>query len=322
MAIEYLSCGNIMSDRIENEDGSYSEWNMGGPAFYALSGMRIWTKDVKLVCATGADYAETYGKWMDDNGVTRESVREEMEEHTRFTLKYMGNGAFWPTPKFSMEHLGYLKTHADDIDRAAEGYPIRGMYMAHCIDRVVWKNLAAVKAKHGFKIMWEIEYGPHLLKVYDMDRAQILDRIRGAMEVADAWSLNSNEAADLFGKDKFDDAGIINELQKLPIDFTFYRVGDRGSFAVTPTNAYFCPVQQPFGPSVDPTGCGNCSTGSAAYALFSGEHPAMVAAMGNVAGGFNAAQRGPYRLYTKEKMALARKMAGDLFEKMRSEQHF
>lgn len=322
MAIEYLSCGNIMSDRVEDEKGNFSEWNMGGPAFYALSGMRIWTPDVKLVCATGADYAETYGKWMDDNGVTRESVRVEMEQHTRFSLKYMENGAFMPTPHFSMEHLGYLKTHADDIDCAAEGYPIKGMYMAHCADKIVWKNLGQVKAKHDFKIMWEVEYSSVHRQKEGLTRDQALDKIRNGLEVADAWSLNSNEAADLFGLDKFDDAGIINQLQKLPIDFTFYRVGDRGSFAVTKTNAYFCPVLEPFGPSVDPTGCGNCSTGSAAYALFSGEHPAMVAAMGNVAGGFNAAQRGPYRLYTPEKMALARKLAGELFVEMREKQHF
>ena len=58
----------------------------------------------------------------------------------------------------------------------------------------------------------------------------------------------------------------------------------------TPKDAYFCPVIKPFGESVDPTGCGNCSTGAAAYAYFAGEHPAMVAAMANVAGGYNAAQ--------------------------------
>lgn len=322
MAIEYLSCGNIMSDRVEDEHGNFSEWNMGGPAFYALSGMRIWTPDVKLVCSTGADYADTYGKWMDDNGVSRESVRVEMEQHTRFSLKYLETGAFMPTPHFSMEHLGYLKTHADDIDRAAQGYPIKGMYMAHCADKIVWQNLAQVKAKHGFKIMWEVEYSSVNGQREGLTPSQALDKIRNGLEVADAWSLNSNEAADLFGKDKFDDEGIINELQKLPIDFTFYRVGDRGSFAVTRTNAYFCPVLEPFGPSVDPTGCGNCSTGSAAYALFSGEHPAMVAAMGNVAGGFNAAQRGPYRLYTPEKMALARQLAEKLFADMRTTQNF
>lgn len=42
----------------------------------------------------------------------------------------------------------------------------------------------------------------------------------------------------------------------------------------------------------------------------------MVAAMANVAAGFNAAQRGPYPLYTQEKMELARQTADGLYTKM------
>lgn len=322
MSIEYLACGNIMSDRIEDKDGNLSEWNMGGPAFYALSGMRIWTENCKLVCKTGADYQDTYGKWMDANGVTRESVREELQEHTRYTLKYNHDGSFAATPSFSMEHLGYLKTHADDIDEAAAGYQVKGMYMAQNLDEVVWNNLREMKEKHGLKIMWEIEYSGPFYRAMGYSHEKVLDKVHKILEVADAWSINSNEASDMFRLPKDDDAAIINELQKLPTAFTFYRVGSRGSYAVTPTNAYFCPVMEPFGPSVDPTGCGNCSTGSAAYAHFAGEHPGMVAAMANVAAGFNAAQRGPYPLYTSEKMALARKLAQDSFEKMRVEQKF
>lgn len=322
MDIHYLSCGNIMSDRIEDKNGNYSEWNMGGPAFYALSGMRLWTPECKLVCKTGADYKDTYGKWMEANGVTPESVRVEMEEHTRFTLSYNPDGSFKPVPSFSMEHLGFLKTHADDIDEAAADYDIKGMYMAHSCDAVVWNNLKRVKDKHHLKIMWEIEYAGAYRQAQGLTREHVLDKIRSAMEVADAWSLNNNEAADLFDLPGGDDAGIINELQKLPTAFTFYRVGVRGSYAVTPTNAYFCPSVSPVGSAVDPTGCGNCSTGSAAYALFSGEHPAMVAAMSNVAAGFNVVQRGPYRLYTPEKMAFARKYAQKVFDEMRQEQRF
>lgn len=316
MGVEYLACGNIMSDRIQSEDGSYSEWNMGGPAFYALSGMRIWTPQVKLVCKTGADYADSYGRWMDDNGVTRESVRVELEEHTRYTLRYNRDGSFTPTPHFSMEHLGYLKTHADDIDEAAAGCRIKGMYMAHNCDAVVWENLRRIKEKHGLKIMWEIEYAGIYRQQCGISREHMLEKIRNVMRTADAWSLNHNEAADLFALPREDDDAIIRRLQELPIAFTFYRVGARGAYAVTKTAAYFAPSVLPAGPAVDPTGCGNCSTGAAAYAYFQGEEPAMVAAMANVAAGFNAAQRGPYPLYTQEKMALARQTADGLYTKM------
>lgn len=316
MTIQYLACGNIMSDRIECQDGSFSEWNMGGPAFYALSGMRIWTKNCKLVCKTGADFRDTYSRWMLENNVSQESVRFELEKHTRYTLKYKPDGSFLPIPSFSGEHLGFLKTHADDIDKAAEGYQIRGIYMANNTDIIVWDNLRRVKEKRGMKIMWEIEYSESCRRQQRLSQYEVLNKIRHVMEVADAWSINCHEASNLFDIPMDNDEAIIQQLQKMPIDFTFYRVGEKGSYAVTKNEAYFCPAVKPFGASVDPTGCGNCSTGSAAFALFSGEHPAMVAAMGNVAAGFNAAQRGPYRLYTAEKMAFAKKLANDCAERI------
>lgn len=322
MPINYLACGNIMSDRIEQEDGSFTDWNMGGPAFFALSGMRLWTKSCKLVCSTGADYANTYGSWMDQNGVSRESVRVEAEEVTRFTLKYTPSGAFIPKAHFSMEHLGYLKTHPEAIDEACENHAVRGMYMAHNLDTVIWEKLRQVKEKYNFKIMWEIEYASQVRERMNISRAEVLDKIRRVLAVADMWSINYNEASDLFDIPREDDVRIIAELQKLPTEMTFYRVGGRGSYVVTPTNAYFCESIDPFGPSVDPTGCGNCSTGTAMYAYVSGAHPAMVAVMANVSSGFNAAQKGPYPHYTDEKMAFAQELAEKYFEKIRQEQHF
>ncbi len=319
MNVEYLACGNIMSDRIENEDSTHSDWHMGGPAFFALTGIRLWTKSCKLVCQTGEDYADTYGAWMDVHGVSRESVRVEMEHTTRFTLKYEpdGNGRFIPKPHFTQEHLGYLKTHPEEIEAAcAPG--IKGMYMAQNTDRVFWEKLEKIKAKYGFKIMWEVEYGG-LAMTRDFSRADLLERIRRVLTVADMWSINHNEASDLFGIDRADDEAIIGRLQQLPTALTFYRVGDRGAYAVTPTNAYFCESLDLFGPSVDPTGCGNNSTGAAMYAAVSGEHPAMVAVMANISAGFNAAQHGPYRLYTQESMDHARALAAEYFARMKKE---
>ena len=39
--IEYLSCGNIMSDTVARDDGTFSSENIGGPALYALAGIRL-----------------------------------------------------------------------------------------------------------------------------------------------------------------------------------------------------------------------------------------------------------------------------------------
>lgn len=317
MDIEYLACGNIMSDRIENKDGTYSDWSMGGPAFFALSGIRLWTKSCKLVCQTGADAAETYGVWMERNGLTQESVRFEAEQTTRFTLKYVEGGKFIPTPHFSMEHLGYLKTHPDEIEEACTS-AVKGIYLAQNTDAVFWEKLGRVKEKYGFKIMWEVEYAR--IFASSVSRKEFLSKVRYAMLVADMWSINYNEASDLFNLSQEDDEAIINEIQKLPVELTLFRVGKRGSYAVTPTNAFFCESINPAGPSVDPTGCGNNSTAAAMYAHVSGESPGMVAIMANISSGYNAAQHGPYPLYTDETMAYARNLAKRYFDKLKQQQ--
>ncbi len=305
MGIEYLACGNVMSDRIHKEDGSYSEWNMGGPAFFALAGIRLWTENCKLVCRTGRNFAETYGKWMDANHVSRESVRYELENTTAYTLEYTLGGAYKAEGHQSLEHLGYLKTNPEDIDRAASS-EVKGIYLAQNTDMVFWEKLAHVKAKYGFKIMWEAEYAP---KWTDMSREVFFERLHNVLPLTDMWSLNHNEASHLFDIPREEDEAIIRELQKLPVEMTFYRVGSRGSFVVTKTEAYFCPVIKPFGESVDPTGCGNNSTAAAMYAWVSGADPAMVAVMANISAGFNAAQFGTYPLYTEEDKAMAAALA-------------
>lgn len=40
----------------------------------------------------------------------------------------------------------------------------------------------------------------------------------------------------------------------------------------------------------------------------------MAAVMANISSGFNAAQKGPYPLYTEEDMQLARRLAAERFE--------
>ena len=310
--IEYMSCGNIMSDTVVDDDGKISRISMGGPAFYALSGIRLWTKNVKLVSQTGADFADSYGKWMKLNGITEESVRYELEHLTQIQLHYDQNDkGFSYSPKYSLEYLGYLKTHPRDIDEAADGYPIKGIYMANDTDRIVWEKLNKVKQKHGFKIMWELEYKlPFFITKEDYQ-----DAIRKVLPFVDIWSLNYNEASAIFGIERNDDEAIIKKIQDMPANFCFYRVGVRGSFMISRTEAVFCPSITPAGPAVDPTGCGNCSTGAAMYAFVSGHSLAETAAMANVSAGYNVSQFGVWPEYSEAIMENAALQARKLLKK-------
>jgi len=294
---KYLACGNIMSDGVVLPDGTLTRMNIGGPSMFALSGIRLFTDSCKLVTRSGADYTDTYGAWMDTNGLTRESIRVEVEHCTQHIIQHNADNSYTTTSKFGSEHLGYLKTSPADIE-AAIGPDTKAFYLAQNVDRVFWKKIAELKERTGVKMMWEIE--PNITDT---------ERMMDVISVPDMFSLNWFEASRLFGIPKENDEDIINEIMKLPVELTLYRVGPRGAYAVTPTNAVFCGPVDPYGPSVDPTGCGNTSTGAALYAHMEGFDPAMVVAIANVAAGFNAAQYGPVPVVTEEITDLAMKLA-------------
>ena len=280
-----------MSDIIIQPNGEKSSRHMGGPAFFALSGVRLWTDDCLLAAGTGADYAQDYGPWMDLHGIPREHIRTEAEHVSCYQIAYREDGTSDPRHTFSFygdENMGYLKTHPRHLEPALKG--ARGVYMAQGADRVVWRQLAELRERYGFRLMWELEY---------FNSGKDLERVLEAMAAADGWSLNHNEAAGLLGIDRENDEAMLDSLQRLPVPFTFYRVGKRGAFAVTPEEAYFCPSVEA-GPYVDQTGCGNCSTGAAMYGLAAGQTPAEILVTANVAAGFNCLQYGVFPHYTPQ----------------------
>lgn len=301
---KYLACGNIMSDYIINPGSDVrSERHMGGPAFYALSGIKLWEDDVKLVTRTGADWTEDYEKWMDANRISKESVKVDAEHVTTYQIAYDIHGKAIREKSYSFygdQAMGYLKTHPCDIE-AALGADTAGIYKAEGADRVVWKQLGELKKRHGFKVMWELEF---------FHTGSDPERIAEAMPYADAWSLNHTEAAFLFGIPGEDDLAMLRKLQSLPIPCTFYRVGKRGAYAVTPLEAYFCEAIDT-APYVDQTGCGNSSTGAFGYALFAGCSLREALVMANVTSGFNCAQFGPVPLVTEEIRARAKALAAE-----------
>ena len=290
---KYLACGNIMSDYIINPGSdARSERHMGGPALYALSGIKLWEDDVKLVTRTGADWTEDYEMWMDANQISKESVKVDAEHVTTYQIAYDIDGKPIREKSYSFygdQAMGYLKTHPLDIE-AALGADTVGIYKAEGADREVWRKLGDLKKHYGFKLMWELEC---------FNSGRDLERILEAMPYTDAWSLNHTEAAFLLGIPKEDDLAMLRRLQGLPAACTFYRVGKRGAYAVTRTEAYYCEAID-VAPYMDQTGCGNSSTGAFGYALFSGHSLKEALVMANITSGFNCAQFGPVPLVTGE----------------------
>ena len=126
----------------------------------------------------------------------------------------------------------------------------------------------------------------------------------------DIFSINIEEAQNLFECEG--DEACIKGLQELDVDMTLFRVGSRGAYVVTRNDSLHLPPAP--GPVVDPTGCGNTSTGSALYAYTEGKDPLMVGIMANIASSQNIRQYGiiPDMLAVREE---SYKMAEELYNK-------
>ena len=98
-------------------------------------------------------------------------------------------------------------------------------------------------------------------------------------------------------------------LIKDQIDQGIYKPGQQ-----IPTEAVFAPPVMVEN-SVDPTGCGNCSTAAALIGLAEGLPLVDAAVMANIAAGFNAQQIGPWPKVDAETQTKAKLM----MEKLKSE---
>lgn len=296
----FLACGNVITDQVIDFYGTVGPKRMGGPSVFALSGMRLWDDACKLVAGVGEDALDTYGKWLENNNLTNDSLHVVCECGTSHVLKYLNEtgtkkeGGF--TARLARENFGYMKTRPEWIDEACVGEGIQAVYLAQNVDRVFWRQLLEVKRKHGFRFMWELEFGG--LSNVD-DQRTLYQRVMDVIQGADMWSVNMAEAESIFGIPQDRDEQIVREIMKMPVEFTLYRVGQRGAFAVTPTQAYFCPAID-VGPYVDQTGCGNCSTGAAMAGYSLGYDLKTVLVMANVAAGYNCLQWGVIPEFTTE----------------------
>ncbi|MGJ4850448.1 carbohydrate kinase family protein [Bacillota bacterium Meth-B3] len=296
MRYDYVIAGNVMLDKVIFLDASESgRENIGGPATFAYSGVRIWTDSVMQCSNVGADYEPLFAPWIELNRVETAGYKVVCDRCNHSIMRFIDkSGAYAAYPpdeevgeeerwlkNDAWQDFGYMKTSPEQIEAFTKKAGVKGVYVAQNADRTFWKKLTAIKQRDGFKLMWEIE-APWAFKHYLQDIREI------CRDAVDIFSINIGEAQNLFECEG--DEACIAGLQALEVDMTLFRVGDRGLYVVTANDAIYLPPAP--GPVVDPTGCGNTSTGSALYAYAEGKDPLMVGIMANVASGQNIRQYG------------------------------
>lgn len=295
MNYDYVIAGNVMLDKVIFMDGTQSgRESIGGPATFAYSGVRLWTDSVLQCSNLGADYETLFAPWVEKNKIVTDGYKVVCDRcnHMIMAFKDKSGAYFKPGEREiseeerwlkhdSWQDFGYMKTSPEEIEVFTKGKHVKGVYVAQNADHVFWRKMTQIKKRDGFKLMWEIE-GPWAHIHYLNDVREIC---RNAVDI---FSINIAEAQNLF--DCEGDEACIRGLQELDVDMTLFRVGERGAYMVTPTQVFYLPPAP--GPVVDPTGCGNTSTGAALYAYCEGDDPLMVGIRANVASSQNIRQYG------------------------------
>ena len=313
--IEYLVFGNVMLDTVRSADGKESgRENIGGPATFAYSGIRLWTDAVMQSSRLGEDYHGLFDPWIRKNEVITDGFEVVTEHCNHSYLIYHPDGTYsgdTSVERFRsdwIQDFGYMKSSPEQIEKWTKGREDKGIYVAQNVDRVWWRQLKEIKARDGFKVMWEIE-GPSSWQKF-------LPEVRNALESVDIFSINVQEARNLFGVETEEEC--IRELQKLPVDLTLFRVGKKGLYSVTPEHAYLI-RSAPVDREIDATGCGNTSTGSALYAYCEGKDAIMTGIMANVASAQNIRQYGVIPDFAAVR-EFAYQQAENLYEQYRKEE--
>jgi len=310
--MDYIAAGNVMIDTVRFADGTVSNRNhLGGPATFAYSGIRLWTDSVMQVSNVGEDCRPLLDPWVAKNNIITDGIKVKCDHSNHSFLVYNEDGTYRSDETVErfrsdwIQDFGYMKTSPEEIGEFTRGRNVKGIYIAQNVDYVFWRKLSEIKRRDGFKIMWEIE-GPSSYKKY-------MPAVLNALEATDIFSINIQEARNLFDAQTQEDC--IEQIKKLPVDVTLFRVGKKGLYTISGGKAYFH-QSAPVDKEIDPTGCGNTSTGAALYAYCEGKDAIMIGIMANVASAQNIRQFGVIPDFDAVR-EYAYKQAGQLYAEYR-----
>ncbi len=279
------SLGSSIVDNIRLRDGSRRENISGGMAVYAYSGIRLYTDDALLLTGVGEDYDSYYGGWIERNRVPREGFIVRHRHTMNILLEYDDDRGGYVTRSI----------YGDDRHRAAHqaALDIGGAELRPFAPEIDWLYLGwnwledrpgidRLREEFGFKIMWETNSR--------IDESY-LPVFRRHLPLCDMWSINRTEAFALFGLSR--DEEVIERIMSFQKP-CYYRLGVDGACMIDGSEAAFVPMISIHGRDrdIDPTGCGNTSTGAAMWAHAAGFDPLMTGVLAAVAAGYNALQFG------------------------------
>jgi len=303
--MEYIVAGYNMLTDITYSDGR-KLCDCPGGSFYSASGVKFWRDSLSYVGTAGKDYDKWYGDWFRANNIDCK-VDICLPYTLKYTLEYAENGIWSERCLYGEDYEVMAKDVGRitvDMFRKVVDKNTKGIYIEASLSAKIADNFSELKGliPNGC-LMWEIN-GDDL-----RDKALKPEIDRRIGEV-DAFSMNLDEAHAFFNTE--DDAEIIRMLSEYNKP-CFLRLGEKGAGIVRGETAVFGPSIGTEG-SVDPTGCGNCSTAVSMIGLAEGISDEKNIAMANLAASYCAKQFGPYPLVDEKLRAKAEKELGDYLD--------
>lgn len=289
--MKYIVCGPSIVNEVVCADGTERGPLLGGSVF-CVAGIRIWTSSCGYVSNVGDDFESFYGSWFAANGILTNKLSRLLPHTWHTKLIYGDEGIHSETSVYGEDDEAVLDSldiiTAEQVAKACDP-DTRGIYIESREQSEFWREIAVVRQATDAKIMWEIPTSATM-------EPERHEKVFATIDQTDYYSINLPEAKALFGVQ--DESSAIAAIQNLGKP-CFFRVGSKGSYMVTKTEAAFAPSLT-IGAIVDPTGCGNASTAAALYGLCEDFDPYTVARAANISAAYNLLQYGPYPEVTEE----------------------
>lgn len=333
--MKYIVEGWTITNRLSGKDGKVISDIMGGSGLYAFSAVRMCTDDCLFVSSVGSDVDDYYGKWFKDNNISKKGLFYQLDKTMYNDLKYFPDGSYieysiygkhyTDEQLYDMRKSGLVFLGEEDPEeikkQVVSAYNIapfmddaKGIYT--CQDLNDEKNEIYLEHKKGgCKNMWEIP-ATSIEPFHQIYLKQGIAGLKHAMRCVDILSINRNECAIIFGVNK--DKEIISLLHELDMP-VYYRVGIDGAYMIVDRKDYFVPMISTVeaDKEIDPTGCGNSSTGAVLWAWCEGYDPLMTCIIGNVVASYNVRQYGPYYDLSDETRSEMMSISNNLYNEYR-----
>ncbi len=202
--MQNIIVSTLVTDRITLPNGRFAGEYPGGAGLYALCGMGVWHSGALLVTGVGADYPLGPESWFRQYSLPTGGLLVRDAHSPVSTVCYSADGERVEKPVHGPEH--YRRLEASPSDVAPFCADAKAVYVFKDFGPAgYWAEIAALRKRHGFALLWELNA--------DIAAPEHLARVRAtALDAADILSLNRTEACRLLQLDSPDDCA--RALQK------------------------------------------------------------------------------------------------------------